>query len=190
MKKLFVTVFVVLMTFMSGCSNIQVGAEEDTPFYGGGIVSIYLPNGSDSKTPYRVYINNEDTQVTLLTNKKTRFGIVEGKTNIQIVKGRETASINLFVNKSNEYYLRVMLNEQNKIDLLQVSKNALPKSAQNTELYIDEKAAEASADAKAMDIITNYGEESTMEENASITKYTKTPSNGDTIFYYELDDGE
>jgi len=182
MKRIMFIISFIVLVFTS-CSNMQVGFEKDSPFYGGGVVYIYLGDVK-SIDKYRVYINNEDTSVDLCANTKTRFGIVEGQTNIQVVKGRETASIDIFLNKSNEYYLKVITNEKNTIMLVQVPKSSINTNVKITPLYMSEKAKKASTEADATAIKTDY------DEDSNVSKFTKTPANGDTIFYYDPQEGE
>ena len=190
MKKI-ILLFTLVLLLLSGCSNMQMGFEEDSPFYqGGATLSLYLEPNSAEKTPYKVYINGEDTEVTLAPNIKTRFGLVEGDTEIAVVHAKERTSLHIFLNSSNEYYLKLGVGAGGEMSLRQVPKSALPQDAKSSELYVDEQKAKESAEAETKAILTDYGEETLFEMDKNVTEKTKTPKNGDTIFYYELDDGE
>jgi len=90
------------------------------------IVSLTMHDNSKYKNSYRVFINYRDLNTTLRVNEENRFEVKPGKTNIQIVKNRETASIDIETQKSRIYKLRVFADERGHIQLLQVS-NSLDK---------------------------------------------------------------
>ncbi|SFV55593.1 hypothetical protein MNB_SM-4-1526 [hydrothermal vent metagenome] len=142
MKKVSILLMSLLSFFMVSCSNLEVGLEEDSVFYGGGVLYIYLDDEKAIEGEYKVYINKEDTEVSLTNHFKTRFGITPGQTNIQILRGTDSASIDIFLQASNNYYIKVIKNNQDKIEISQVQRNELAVDADESALYLDEHTPE------------------------------------------------
>ena len=143
MKKVFSTVLVLISIFFVACSNMTIGFEDDSVFYQGGIVYIYLDKQSDASQQYEVFVNDEDTEVTLIPNKNTRFGIKPGETKIAIKMGNRRALLEVNLKASTSYYFHVTLDESNKLSLHQVQKNSLDDTIESTPLYLDEKNIQA-----------------------------------------------
>ncbi len=182
MKKIYMVLVASIALMFVSCSNLDVGFEEDSMFYGGGILYIYLDDVKAKEGEYKVYINQEDTEVSLTDHSKTRFGIVPGETNIQVVRGRQTASINIFLQKSNSYYLKVMQSPQGHIELLQVQESAIAADAEESGLYIDEKAQEKSQQKE-------HVQKSTTPTTKKTTQEIAKPKEGETSFGYNSEDG-
>ncbi|MDF1883887.1 hypothetical protein JHD49_08060 [Sulfurimonas sp. SAG-AH-194-C21] len=139
-------VFLTLLSmFLISCSNLEMGFEEDSVFYGGGVLYIYLDDENAKNGAYKVYINEEDTEVFLANHFKTRFGIKPGQTNIKVVSGSLSDSVNIFLQASNNYYLKVTKNKNNQIELIQVQKSELATDAKESALYTDENVKEKSS---------------------------------------------
>ena len=88
------------------------------------IVLISMYDDTKDKNSYRVYINHKEINATLMPNTESRFEVKEGNINIQIVKRRETASIDLVVLKDKTYKLRVFKDHRGHIELLQVANSS------------------------------------------------------------------
>ena len=158
MKRLQVTFFSFLfLLLMSGCSNMQIGFEEDSPFYDGGVVYIYLDENASEDTQYRVYINNEDSEVRLLPGAKARFGIEPEDIKIDILKGRQSATIDLKLEKSKSYYLKVQESNDGRLEIIEVNKSAFE--------HEDKKEA--------------------VDENIVELKNVEDIKEGETEFYYD-----
>lgn len=179
-----------ILIFFISCANMQIGFEKDSVFYNGGIVYIYLDDKDNESVKYRVYINGEDTEITLANHAKTRFGVQEGKTTINILDGKKRASIELFLSKANDYYLKIVKKTKNDLSIVQVQKNSIGVDVKNTPLYIDESFIKKQNNEEAKQTISDYGEELIQDQNTSVNENTKTPDNGDSIFYYNAEDGE
>lgn len=191
MKKIHIVMIGFIYLFLVSCSSMKIEFEEDSIFYNGGVVYIYLDDKTDKISKYEVYINDGDTEVALTNHLKTRFGIEEGQTKIEIIEGNKRVSISLFLNKLNSYYLKVTKNNKDDINILQVQKTSIDESIKETPLYIDEEAKKKAKKEKVREIISDYGEEPIAQENNTIVdENTKTPDNGDTIFYYNAEEGE
>ena len=74
----------------------------------------------DAKAAYKIYVNFKDINRTLEVNKFTKVYLQEGKTNIQIVKKRKTASIDFEVKKEKNYKFRVLSTPSNDLMILQI----------------------------------------------------------------------
>ena len=188
MKKIYMFLVASIALLFVSCSNLDVGFEEDSMFYGGGILYIYLDDVKAKEGEYKVYINQEDTEVSLTDHSKTRFGIVPGETNIQVVRGRQTASINIFLQKSNSYYLKVMQNPQGHIELLQVQASAIAADAEESGLYIDDKAQiKPHEEEKA--VTKEHTQKKATEKTEKMTQEIAKPKEGETSFSYSSEDG-
>jgi len=168
MRKISLIIMLIISVFLVSCSNMKIGFEKDSIFYNGGVVYIYLNDESNTTDKYRVYINGEDTEISLTNHVKTRFGVQEGKTTIEIKKGKKIAIINLFLSKATNYYLKVTKNKNNAIKITQVQQNDINANIKETPLYTDDNT----------------------QKKSSVNENTKTPDNGNTIFYYNAEDGE
>jgi len=176
MKKLMLVLMSLSAMFFVSCSNMEVGFEKESIFYRGAVVYIYLDKNSDKNAQYKVYINSEDSEVSLIPNTKTRFGIKAGKTNITIVKGSQKASIVLMLKNLKNYYLDVSQNSDGKLQIKEVQNKSIAKDVKSTPLYVDEN-------------------ENKMEEVPSVSVKNKTVKKTDkdeseTTFYYDPNDGE
>ncbi|WP_457747156.1 hypothetical protein [Sulfurimonas sp.] len=126
MKKLQIFLAYFLLSFLTvSCSSMQVGFDEESPFYDGGVVYIYLDGDVNGEKTYRVYINNEDSEVSLVPGTKTRFGIAPQEIKIEILKGKQSASIDLNLKESQSYYLRVKDSHAGKLEIIEMPKSAL-----------------------------------------------------------------
>lgn len=201
MKKLYLLLVTLSTIFFVSCSNMEVGFEEESIFYRGGVVYIYLDKDMKSDEKYRVYINGEDTEISLMPGYKTRFGIKPGETRIEIVHGRQTADVNMKLEASKNYYLRVQKDNSGKLEIIQIVKESIDSSVKNTGLYVDENEEKA---------VTNKPKE-TVKETQKTTESTKNkstesgnkttedkvqeksveePKEGETTFYYDPLEGE
>ncbi len=76
----------------------------------------------DTLNNYRVYLNFKDTNRSLNKYYITKFTVGLGDTNIQIVKKRKTASIDLNVQKGAKYYFNVFTSIDKELIILQRAK--------------------------------------------------------------------
>jgi len=190
MKKLYLLLVTISAMFFVSCSNMEVGFEEESIFYRGGVVYIYLDKDMKSDEKYRVYINGEDTEISLMPGYKTRFGIKPGETRIEIVHGRETADINMKLEASKNYYLQVQKDNSGKLEVVQIVKESIDSSVKNTGLYVDENEEKAGKDksketAKETQQMTKRTSEEKIQE-----KSVEEPQEGETTFYYDPLEGE
>ncbi len=184
MKKVMLVLISLSAMFFVSCSNMEVGFEKESIFYGGGVVYIYLDKNADKNAQYKVYINGEDSEVSLIPDTKTRFGIKAGKTNISIVKGNQKASIELILKASKNYYFTVSENSDGKLQIVEVQKESIAKDVKSTALYVDENEEEK-------DNTTNA---STIKETPQVKIKKKLQQKqkdvSETTFYYDPNDGE
>ena len=184
MKRVLLILISLSSMFFVSCSNMEVGFEKESIFYGGGVVYIYLDKNADKNAQYKVYINGEDSDVTLTADTKTRFGIKSGKTNITITKGNQKASIDLILKASKNYYFTVSENSDGKLQIVKVQKENIAKDVKSTALYVDENKEEKD----------NTTSISTIKETpqAKIKKKLQKKQNdtSETTFYYDPNDGE
>lgn len=181
MKKLLSMFLVSMSMFFVSCSNMEVGFEPESVFYSGGVVYIYLDKDMKSDEKYKVFINGENTDISLMTGYKTRFRIKPGNTIIKILHGTETADINLTIDASKNYYLQVRKDNQDKMEIMQIEKKSISKEVKNTPLYVDEKEVPEKISKK------EASKQDTMKtEEKSVEKSTESK----TTFYYNPLDGE
>ncbi|MDF1877461.1 hypothetical protein JHD47_06490 [Sulfurimonas sp. SAG-AH-194-L11] len=194
MKILSVLLLGLLSFFIVSCSNLKMGFEEDSIFYSGGVLYIYLDDENAKEGEYKVYINEEDTEVFLANHFQTRFGVKPGQTNIKIVNGSLSDSIDIFLQASNNYYLKVTKNTENKIELRQVQKSDIAADAEQSPLYTDdnikEKSSnsiktpkkEVSAEVSQVVVPKNTGE-------SEVKKADSNESESETIITYDKNAG-
>jgi len=112
--------FLVAFGFVA-CSEVKSPLKETRKSQNSAEVSLIMHDDSKYKNSYRVYINNRDLNTTLTSNVESNFEVKVGKTNIQVVRNRETASIDLETLMNRTYKLRVFVDERGHIQLLQVA---------------------------------------------------------------------
>ena len=112
--------FIVILSFVS-CSEVSPPLKETTKSQNSVVVSLIMNDDSQYKNRYRVYINNKELNTSLMSNIESKFEVKPGKINIQVVKNRETASIDLETQKNRTYKLRVFADERGHIQLLQIA---------------------------------------------------------------------
>ena len=112
--------FIVTVGFVA-CTEVKPPLKETTKSQNSAEISLIMHDDSKYKNSYRVYINYKDLNTTLTSNVESIFEVKPGKTNIQVVKNRETASIDLETLKNRTYKLRVFVDERAHIQLLQVA---------------------------------------------------------------------
>ena len=186
MKKLYLLILAMSAMFFVSCSNMDVGFEEESIFYRGGVVYIYLDKDMQSDVKYRVYINGEDTEISLIPGYKTRFGIKPGNTRIEVIHGRETADIKLQLIASKNYYLRVEKDQNGKIEIVQIVKESIDSSVKSTGLYVNEN--EKKADSKKQ--VQTVKEKPKTADKKLQEKSVEEPKEGETTFYYDPLEGE
>ncbi|WP_152183285.1 hypothetical protein [Sulfurimonas indica] len=198
MKKLYLLFMALFSMSFVACSNMEIGFEEESIFYRGGVVYIYLDEDMKSDAKYRVYINNEDTEISLIPGYKTRFGIKPGDTHIEIVHGRESAAINMHLEGSKNYYLRVQKAQDGQMEIAEVKKDSIDSSVQSTPLYVDEneeksEKTEAKVE-KSADTTESIEKKETpqkkTEQESIDEKSVDKPKEGETTFYYDPLEGE
>jgi len=191
MKKLYLVLLAMSTIFFASCSNMEVGFEEESIFYRGGVVYIYLAKDMKSDEKYRVYINGEDTDISLMPGYKTRFGIKAGDTRIEIVHARERADINMHLKASKNYYLRVQKDQNGKIEILQIVKDSIDSSVATTPLYIDEKEQKISGVKKEKNSAAGVEKTEPKQDVKKVEeKSVDAPKEGETTFYYDPLEGE
>jgi hypothetical protein len=191
MKKLYQLLLAMSAMFFVSCSNMEVGFEKESIFYRGGVVYIYLAKDMKSDEKYRVYINGEDTDISLMAGYKTRFGIKAGDTRIEVVHARETADINIDLKASKNYYLRVQKDQNGKIEILQIVKDSIDSSVATTPLYVDEKEQKVSSEKKEKKSAAGVEKTESKQDVKKVEeKSVDVPKEGETTFYYDPLDGE
>ncbi|QOP46445.1 hypothetical protein [Sulfurimonas paralvinellae] len=172
MKKIYLLIAAMMSLFFVSCSNVEVGFEEESIFYQGGVVYIYLDKDMDSNEKYEVYINGEDTEISLMPGYKTRFGIKPGTTTIEIHHGNEKAAVTMQLKSSKNYYLRVQKDSHGKMEIIHIIQESIGDNVKNTPLYVDEKDEKPGATQKV--------EKKSEPQNKE----------GETTFYYDPLEGE
>lgn len=119
--KLFHLLITLLVSFVFvSCSKVQPLPQKSSDSKSSATILVSMYDESKDKNSYRVYINHKDINTTLSPNTQNVFNVKVGRVNVQIVKKRETASIDLVVLKNKTYRLRIFKNERSHIELLQV----------------------------------------------------------------------
>lgn len=118
------TLLLVLTFLFVSCSEVQPLPVKTKPIEKSATVLVSMYDDSKDKNSYRIFIDYKDINATLKPNDETLFNVKEGSINIQVVKKRETASIDLVVQKDKLYRLRIFKDERNHIQLLQVSNSS------------------------------------------------------------------
>ena len=190
MKKFYLLILAMSAMFFVSCSNMEVGFEEESIFYRGGVVYIYLDKDMKSEQKYRVYINGEDTEISLMPGYKTRFGIKPGNTRIEIVHGRETADISMDLAASKSYYLRVQKDNDGKLEIVQIVKDSIDSSVKNTALYVDEKEEKQNTQKNEQNSKTPEKKSAQTGTKTVQEKSVEKPKEGETTFYYDPLEGE
>jgi len=186
MKKVMFVLMSLSAMFFVSCSNMEVGFEKESIFYRGAVVYIYLDKHTDKNAQYKVYINSEDSEVSLIPNTKTRFGIKAGKTNISIVKGNQKVSIVLMLKNSKSYYLNVSQNNDGKLQIKEVQKESISKDVKSIPLYVNEN------ENKMKEVPSVRANKETDTKKAAKKKTVKKTDKdeSETTFYYDPNDGE
>ncbi|ADN09967.1 hypothetical protein [Sulfurimonas autotrophica] len=186
MKKVMLFLLSLSSMFFVSCSNMEVGFEEESIFYRGAVVYIYLDKNADKNAQYKVYINGEDSEVSLIPDTKTRFGIKAGKTNISITKGSQKASIVLMLEGAKSYYLNISQNNNGKLQIKEVQKESISKDVKSTSLYVDENENKM----KEVPSVTVSEETDTKKAAKKKTVQKTDKDESETTFYYDPNDGE
>jgi hypothetical protein len=162
---------------------MEIGFEEESTFYQGGVVYIYLDKDMQSNEKYEVYINGEDSEISLMPGYKTRFGIKPGNTRIEIVHGKEKAAVTMQLQASKNYYLRVQKNADGKMEIIHIVKESIDSSVKNTPMYVDEN------EQKSVDTVQVEKTEKSEKKSKPVSE-TKEDKEGETTFYYDPLEGE
>jgi len=128
-----ILLFISSFFLFSGCSNMEIGFDKDSPLYNGGVVYIYLDENASSETQYHVYINNEDSEVTLIPGEKARFGVDPDEVEIEVVRGSKSATMELNLEASKDYYLKVVDSHSGNLEIVELPKGDL-KSSQKSDV--------------------------------------------------------
>jgi len=115
--------FIGILALLAGCTNPESMEKKEYKKISDAVVKIYAHGVSDD-AKYRVYINNRDTNRTLGRDVFTKFYVPKGRLNLQIVKKRETASIDMRVEANQIYTLNIFNDASNHIELMQVPNNS------------------------------------------------------------------
>jgi len=121
MKSSYLAILFSMLFMFISCAQVEVVNKDQQVVENAAFVSILMYDDSRDKNSYRVYFNNIDTNKTLMPNISTHFSIKQGHTKIQVVKKRETASIELVVKREKSYSFRIFENDRGHIEILQVS---------------------------------------------------------------------
>jgi len=124
MKQISVLSLFLLLAFFSSCAEVKPQKLNTLKVDNAGTVAIIMYDETQLKNDYRVYVDSVDTNTTLFANGMSEYKITEGKRVIQVVKKRETASLKLMIKKGNFYTLRVIKDEKNHIELVQVANSS------------------------------------------------------------------
>ena len=124
MNKLFTAFTLIISLFFVSCSNMQTGFDEDSMFYKGNRVSLYVDKALKKDAKYKLYINNTLSDVILEPEKTLNFYLSAGERRISVVKDRQTAEINLNIEELKNYTLRLQNNDKGKIELIQVKSSS------------------------------------------------------------------
>ncbi|WP_457744224.1 hypothetical protein [Sulfurimonas sp.] len=143
MNKLLTAFTILISLFFISCSNMQTGFDEDSMFYQGTAVNIYIDQTLPKSSKYKLYINNVLSDATLKVGKITKLYLSTGKTRISIVKDRQTAEINLDIKELERYILRVQDNDAKKIELIQMQSYPMDEgNAVKEDLKVNEPKTE------------------------------------------------
>jgi len=113
--------FILLLLTLSILFNSCTLKKEPLPESKAANVYIQLlDEGSQDK--YKVYLNFKECNRTLTKHSITKFSVRSGKTNIQIVKKRKTASIDFTLKKGRKYYFNVFTTMDKELIILQRAK--------------------------------------------------------------------
>ena len=175
--------FMILFLFwMQGCSNIEIGFEEGSPFYkqkanpyaNERVLCVYLDPLLEKKE-YHLAIDAEDTEIKLQAGAITCFGIYKKQVDIVLLDGeKEIAALRLALAQKKEYALRIFLNDEGKVKMQPLSSSLLPKKAPRSGLYVSQKIEK----------------KKTPPVDTSAKQSKKEAHEEETTLVYELDDGE
>ena len=184
----------LLFSFLifNGCSNVDVGFEKNSIFHSNkqqnklknSILNVYLDTSTNDKDKFRLIINGEDTEVNLYYNTITRFSINQQNTKINLLKNNKkvfTISLKLTANKN--YYLIIKNDKQSHAPVIKkISNQIINKDVKVTPIFVNDKIEKQTS-------ITDTQQRETPTTPVGRSKQEKY-QDGETIFYYNRDDGE
>jgi hypothetical protein len=106
---------------LSSCSEVKPQKQKTHRVHDAGTVSIIMYDDSKLRNEYRVYVDSVDTNSTLFASGVSEYKISAGSRVIQVIKKRETASLKLNIEKGKLYTLKVIKDDRDHIQLLQVA---------------------------------------------------------------------
>jgi len=121
MRYLSIVTFIFLLSSFNSCSAVKPQKNKSHKVHNAGTVAIIMYDDSKLKNEYRVYVDSVDTNSTLFASGVSEYKISAGSRVIQVIKKRETASLRLQIEKGKLYTLRVIKDDKDHIQLLQVS---------------------------------------------------------------------
>lgn len=125
MKYIYLVAALFLFSLLNSCAEVKPQIENTLIVHNAGTVAILMQDDSKLKNDYRVYVDSVDTNTTLLANGLSEYKISAGSRVIQVIKKRETASLKLEIKEGCLYTLRVIEDERNHIQLLQVANSSV-----------------------------------------------------------------
>ena len=193
-------IFLLFFFFIfNGCSNMDVGFEKNSIFHNtkqqqqkkvtSPVLNVYLDTSTNDKNKFRLIINGEDTEVNLYYNTITRFAVNQQNTQIELLKNsKQVSTISLKLAANKNYYLIVKNDKKSHLPVIQKTDNQkIDKTIKVTPIFVNEEMQEQTTitDTQKRKIVK------TPIDKSKQKKYQeKRYEDGETIFYYNRDDGE
>ena len=149
----YILVFSLSFFIFSGCSNLDVGFEENSVFHSSdkqkklenSVVNVYLDTSTKVSDKFRLVINGEDTELDLYYDVLTRFGITKQNTSIDLLKNNiKVMSLHLTLVDKKNYFLVVKKDEKSQLPvILEVDKHQISKGTKATPIFVSEEVVKA-----------------------------------------------
>jgi bifunctional DNase/RNase len=144
--------YTLVLLFLTGCSNLDVGFEKNSVFHSdevkqetieNSVVNVYLDTSTSSADKYRLVINGEDTELDLYYDVITRFGIDKKNTVIELLKNnKKVMSIQLLLADAKNYYLVVKEDIKLGYPVMQnIDSHNIAKGTKATPIFVSEEVA-------------------------------------------------